>query len=76
MYDNSFQKMLSMYENEREVIIYMIIVNKEILYRKENAKVDFKGEFTLQNEDNFKYYEEGSYYCPSEESYLHSEGEE
>jgi hypothetical protein len=50
--------MLTMYENEKEVMIYMTTVDTGILYHKASAKMNFRGEFTLQNEDNFEYYEE------------------
>jgi hypothetical protein len=39
--------MVAMYENEREVIIYMTTMDKEILYHKKSDAMNFGGEFIL-----------------------------
>jgi MuDR family transposase len=76
--DSSFVMMLTMYEEEKEVQIYLTVLNKNTPCDSLKMNMDLREDVTLQTEengeDNHFNYEEESDYCHSESSYhsIHS----
>jgi hypothetical protein len=71
--DNSFTMILTMYKEEKEVLIYVIVLDKDTLCDSVEMNTNLRKDVTLQTEDNGEEnhfnYEEESDYCHSESSY-------